>query len=254
MEMEAASLPTPGFTAPGILSRFGKPDEYAPIPTVAFADWKRYFASTWKQGEHVTILGHTGSGKTTIAFEILPIRQYVLLIASKPKDRLITEGRENGYHFARTWPIDFRIFPRNILWPKIERIEDLRGQQAVIGKCLHDVYTSGGWTLYLDEVRYLSQTLKLQKLLEVMWLQGRSNDISIVATSQRPRWIPLEAYQSADHLFMFRESDMSNLVRLKEIGGVDRDRLAYELQRIPKHDCIYVNTRDAAMYRFNVRR
>ena len=228
--------------------------DYEPITTVGFAEWRDYFGSTWNQGEHVTILGHTGSGKTTVAFEILPIRKYVLLIASKPKDRLISTGRELGYHFARGWPIDHRIFPRNILWPKIERMEDIRSQQAVIGQCLHDVYTSGGWTIYLDEVRYLSETLKLKKLLEVLWLQGRSNNVSIVATSQRPRWIPLEAYQSADHLFMFRESDMSNLVRLKEIGGVDRDRLAYELQRIPKHDCIYVNTRDGNMFRFNVRR
>lgn len=233
---------------------FGNASEHTPIETISFDEWRNYFAKTWRQGEHVTILGHTGSGKTTVAFEILPIRQYVLLIASKPKDRLLSLGREQGYNLTRQWPIDFRIYPRNILWPKIERMEDIRSQQAVIGKCLHDVYTSGGWTLYLDEVRYLSQTLKLQKLLETLWLQGRSNNISIVATSQRPRWIPLEAYQSADHLFMFRESDMSNLVRLKEIGGVDRERLAFDLQRIPKHDCIYVNTRDSAMYRFNVRR
>lgn len=237
-----------------IPSRMRDMSDAEPIPIIGFNEWRDYFAKTWRQGEHVTILGHTGSGKTTVAFEILPIRQYVLLIASKPKDKLLTLGRDMGYHLTRTWPIDHRIFPRNILWPSISRMEDIRTQQATIGKCLHDVYTSGGWTIYLDEVRYLSETLKLRKMLEIMWLQGRSNDISIVATSQRPRWIPLEAYQSADHLFMFRESDMSNLVRLKEIGGVDRERLAHELQRIPKHDCIYVNTRDSGMYRFNVRK
>lgn len=224
------------------------------IPTVSFAEWRSYFAAKWYQGEHVTILGHTGSGKTTIAFEILPIREYILALASKPKDKLINKALDEGYHFAKGWPIDFRLYPHNVLWPKIARVEDLRTQQAVFGRCLHDVYAVGGWTLYMDEVRYIGETLRLRKLLELLWLQGRSNDISIVATSQRPAWIPLEAYQSADHLFMFRESDMRNLQRLREIGGVDRDRLAYDLQRIPKHDCIYVNTRDGEMYRFNVRR
>lgn len=225
-----------------------------PIATISFDEWRSYFARTWQQGEHVTILGHTGSGKTTMAYEILPIRDYVLILASKPKDRLITESKDRGYHFAKEWPIDFHLYPRNVLWPKIARVEDLRTQQAVFGRCLHDVYSGGGWTLYMDEVRYLSETLRLRKLLELLWLQGRSNDISLVATSQRPAWIPLEAYQSASHLFMFRESDMRNLQRLREIGGVDRDRLAYDLQRIPKHDCIYVNSRDGEMYRFNVRR
>jgi hypothetical protein len=225
-----------------------------PTPTIGFGEFMTYFRTSWNQGEHVTILGHTGSGKTTVAFEVLPIRQFVLMLATKPKDKLITASKEQGYHFAKEWPIDFRLYPKNVLWPKIARIEDIRTQQAVFGQCLHDVYSSGGWCLYMDEVRYLTETLKLKKLLEIMWLQGRSNDISIVATSQRPAWIPLEAYQSADHLFMFRESDMRNLQRLREIGGVDRDRLAYDLQRIPKHDCIYVNTRDAEMYRFNVRR
>jgi hypothetical protein len=225
-----------------------------PIQTISFDEWKEYFARTWAQGEHVTILGHTGSGKTTVAYEILPIRKYVLILASKPKDRLITESKDKGYHFSKEWPIDFHLHPRNVLWPKIARVEDLRTQQQVFGRCLHDVYDKGSWTLYMDEVRYLSETLRLRKLLELLWLQGRSNNISIVATSQRPAWIPLEAYQSASHLFMFRESDMRNLQRLREIGGVDRDRLAYDLQRIPKHDCIYVNSRDGEMYRFNVRR
>jgi len=225
-----------------------------PIPTVSFDEWRSYFARKWNQGEHVTILGHTGSGKTTVAFEILPIRRFVLALASKPRDRLIDTAKTNGFHVAKEWPIDFRLYPYNVLWPKIAKVEDLRTQQAVFGRCLHDVYRVGGWTLYMDEVRYLGETLRLRKLLELLWLQGRSNDISIVATSQRPAWIPLEAYQSADHLFMFRESDMRNLQRLREIGGVDRDRLAYDLQRIPKHDCIYVNSRDGEMYRFNVRK
>jgi hypothetical protein len=225
-----------------------------PIATIGFDEWRNYFARTWQQGEHVTILGHTGSGKTTVAYEILPIRDYVLILASKPKDKLISLSKGEGYHFAKEWPIDFSLYPRNVLWPKVARVEDLRTQQAVFGRCLHDVYSGGGWCLYMDEVRYLSETLRLRKLLELLWLQGRSNEISLVATSQRPAWIPLEAYQSASHLFMFRESDMRNLQRLREIGGVDRDRLAYDLQRIPKHDCIYVNSRDGEMYRFNVRR
>jgi hypothetical protein len=224
------------------------------IPTVGFRDFLAYFAGTWRQGEHVTLLGHTGSGKTTVAFEILPIRSYVLVMATKPKDKLIDASKEIGFAIKRQWPYDYRLFPHSVLWPDIETVADIPNQRSTFGRCLRDVYNVGGFCLYMDEVRYLSQTLGLQRLLEVIWLQGRSNNISLVATSQRPAWIPLEAYQSADHLFMFRESDMRNLQRLREIGGLDRDRLAYDLQRIPKHDCIYVNTRDASMFRFNVRR
>lgn len=229
-------------------------EEATGIPHVSFQEWRTYFGTRWEQGEHVTILGHTGSGKTTIAYEILPIRDYVIVLATKPKDPLLSKSKGLGYHVSRQWPIDGSIFKHNVLWPKIERMADIYVQHDVIGRCLNDVYTAGGWCIYLDEVRYVCDKLRLRGMMEILWLQGRSQGVSIVATSQRPAWIPLEAYQSADHLFMFRESDMNNLKRLKEIGGVDRDALAYALQRIPKHDCIYVNTRDGDMFHFNARR
>lgn len=41
------------------------------------------FPFTWEQGEHMVIIGSTGTGKTTLASQILRARKYVLSIVTK---------------------------------------------------------------------------------------------------------------------------------------------------------------------------
>lgn len=55
-------------------------DQVAPI-----MEWETFLSEfsepggdfIWRQGEHVTIIGNTSSGKTTLARAILPIRRFV---------------------------------------------------------------------------------------------------------------------------------------------------------------------------------
>src|ERR1035437_998741 len=48
-------------------------------------------ATKWKQGEHVIVIGDTGTGKTYLESKILPIRQHVILLRTKPDD-IIFDG------------------------------------------------------------------------------------------------------------------------------------------------------------------
>lgn len=207
----------------------------------------------WEQGDHVTLLGHTGSGKTTLARHLITLRNHRIVFATKPRDPNIDLfGKEDGYYVTRTWPVDSRIRKRVVFWPKIEKPSDIAIQAEQIARCLRSVYQTGGWTLYFDEVRYIADTLGLKDALELIWLQGRALKLSVLAGTQRPAWIPREAYSEASHLFLWRSTNRYDLKRLEDASNVDTKEIAPILRNLPKHDVIYLNTRTGEMVRTRV--
>lgn len=225
---------------------------------VEHVDWSTFLAErfVWRQGEHVSLLGKTGGGKSTLARAILPRRQYVVAIASKPADSTLDAmRRHDGYQLARTWPAprprrpilrpDGTLAERRILlWPHFRKPSDVGTQRAVIGQALTEIFTVGRWCVYADELRYLADTLGLKSLFELLWLQGRSLGISLVSSTQRPAWVPREMYSQASHLFLWRSSDEADLRRLSDIGG-DHGRSPKELRALvaalPKHHVLYLH-------------
>lgn len=220
-------------------------------PRVSWSEFMDTFQ--WEQGQHVTLLGHTGSGKTTLARHIITKRTHRLMFATKPRDPSIKVFvEEDKYKLTRTWPIDSRIHKRVVFWPKIENATDIVAQAESIGRCLQSVYRTGGWCLYFDEVRYISDTLGLKGALELLWLQGRALKLSVLAGTQRPAWIPREAYSEADHLFLWRSTNRYDLKRLEDASNVDTKKLSPILANLPKHDVLHINTRDGEYTRTRV--
>jgi hypothetical protein len=62
-----------------------------------------------------------------------------------------------------------------------------------------------------------------------------------VLGTQRPRWIPLEAYDQATHLFFWRDTDEGNVMRVAELAGTRKRDVADIVPRLAKHDILYVN-------------
>ena len=217
--------------------------------------WDEFLASfKWKQGEHVTLLGPTGQGKTTLALEILPRRRYCIVFGTKAKDatldRLI---REQGYVKSEEWPPP-PWAEKVILWPNMKDVHYRIEQQKVFYEALRDIYTSGGWAVYLDELRYVCDTLKLAPYVEVLWQQGRSLGISVIGGNQRPRFVPLNAYDQATHLFVWNFNDKENAKRLSEIVGVDEKEVTSIIRGLPKYDVLYINANTHELTITNVRK
>lgn len=225
------------------------PDE-GEIQRVSWDEFLSYFANPsrgWQQGEHVTAIGPTGAGKTTLLRQILPIRRYVLVLASKPRDPLMSSLKEDGYRVGHRWPSPAGV-NRYVYWPNARRMRDLPEQKEAFRRVLEDVYEVGGWTVYMDEIRYLSDFLGLKSELQVLWLQARSMSASLVGGTQRPFYIPLEAYDQATHLFFWRDSDRRNLNRISELNDVDANRIKEVVRNLPKHEVLYVNTRTGEVF------
>jgi energy-coupling factor transporter ATP-binding protein EcfA2 len=204
----------------------------------------------WRQGEHLTLIGPTGQGKTTLAHKLLPLRKYVLVVATKPRDDMLKRFRKDGYKFVTDWPGDTnpKMHPKVVYVPGTSEIDDERAYRremhSKVGGALRRAFNQGGWTIYLDELREITDFLALKNTTERIWLQGRSAGISLVGGTQRPAWVPLSAYSQATHLFIFGDSDSRNLKTLGDISGrVDRKLIHNTVLELPDYHFCYVNTR-----------
>lgn len=212
-------------------------------------DWETFYDRfRWRQGEHVTLVGPTGSGKTTLGLAILPKRRYTLVLAAKPKDPLISDLKKQGYTISRDWPpppIEI-TGGRVVYWPKMKDPEDVIAQRDGFAAALADAYRQGGWTIFIDELQYVTdrEFLGLAPLAKLLWQHGRSLNVSIVGGTQRPAHIPLAAYSQATHLFFWRSNDAADLKRLREIGGaIDPKGLQAAILALEGHRALYVNVR-----------
>lgn len=211
--------------------------------------WDTFLArARWKQGEHVSIVGPTGGGKTTCALALLPQRHYITALATKPQDSDTTMERlcrTPGWAKVRDWPPPYppTIMPRVVVWPKVRRMDDIRHQAEVIQRTLRAVFTEGRQCVFADELVYLVKTLGCKTMLELIWTQGRSLGLSLLGCTQRPAWVPLEFYSQATHLVSFRQADRRDLDRMAGIGEHDPARVRHLVKTLGQYQFLYLNTR-----------
>lgn len=244
-----------------------------PVPFTAFG---RFMASwRWQLGEHVTVVGPAGTGKTTLLRALVRKRYAaggaVVVLATKPRDRNLTSwARADGLTVVRDWPPkppQFWRRPSDIITPDGRTLswehrvmvwpqpgpDDYREVMAdVHRRALHELFWQGNVCIVGEELLYLSTELGLARDLVTTWTQGRSNGVSLLGATQRPVDIPLYAYSQASHLFMFGDNDEVNLRRLQGIGGMSSTRLRGWVGELPFHDVLYIDTRGRTVVRTRV--
>jgi ABC-type dipeptide/oligopeptide/nickel transport system ATPase component len=151
--------------------------------------------AAWQQGQHVSVIGRTGSGKSYLCAKLLQTRRAVLAIQTKPDD-IRYEGFERiksigGVHYGQY---------RYLLSPK----PDFGVQAAEIARALDYAWKTskrdGGWCVYIDELYYLTEKLHLGNRVELMATQGRSKNLSLVIGMQRPVGITRWALSESTHV------------------------------------------------------
>lgn len=210
------------------------------IPTIGAQE----FLDRWhpNQGEHVTIIGPTGSGKTRLANRLLAGYPYTVQIVSKPsgKDRSVdTRGATVIDHWPPQEPTS-----KVILWPKWKTPSDVKSQAAKIRTAIDDIFSEGAWAVLIDDALYVVNVTKAGATLDLMWYHGRSAGLSLLTCWPRPRWAPRLAYSAATHLFLFLTKDVEDLRALAQISGAGAVRPFSDLVRtLGRFEAVYVNTR-----------
>jgi len=222
----------------------------------------------YRPGEHVTLIGHTQSGKTQLGFELLeqtvkPDLPAIVLVM-KPKDPTPTRwGKRLGFKTITTWPppsanraVRSITKPRGwVVWPKLGNIrEDNLTLRMVFESALAESYAQAAKRkgaqdriIFVDEIIGVSKQLGLEIELDAIWMRGSSMGLGLWAAGQRPFNMPLHAYNAAAHLFLHKDPDERNIQRYKEIGGIDPDVVQQVTRQLALHEFLYIRRRDYSM-------
>jgi hypothetical protein len=230
------------------------------IPFVGWSELEAYLSENWQQGQHVALIGKTGSGKSHLALRLLEIRPFVIIIATKRYDPLLEEAtkgyivREDMSEIPRTdegYPIHNRV----IVWPGTALKDEnarLKAQALSVTNTLNTAERQRYWTVLIDDVMWVYDMLGLSKKLEAIWYQARSAGISMVAAAQRPVKTPRNMVAQASHLFLFSVSDKRDLEHFREIAGQIPPQVIEDT--LPKlnasqHEFLYVGADDGVICR-----
>jgi hypothetical protein len=224
------------------------------VTTLEMFGREEFIAERWRfsPGQHITIVGPTGCGKTHLAYQLLeksatPKNPAVVLV-KKARDPLITRrGRELGYRMTRSWPptptgwwsrqpSGYLVWPPTRFDPDIDRPV----KQRVFRRAILDSYKRGKRIVYVDDAFGVSELLKLREELIEMWTELRSMDGTLLAAFQKPSHVPLWAYSQAEHLFLFHDPDKRSRERFGEIGGVDPYLVQETVMGLKRHQALYI--------------
>lgn len=210
-------------------------------------------AREWKPGEHVTLIGPAGSGKTHMALTLAELCRYVLVLATKRQDPLVESLSRDGYYvtgrlrdiaYAEDQPVQSRV----VFWPRqsdrLTMPQRLHVQAGQIREAIDFADKRGKWAIVIDETMWLVRNLRLERELEGLWFQGRTQGVSVIANSQRPAWVPRLAYSQATYLFIWQSSDKSDLEALRDIGaGFPREVIEENVRTLSweDHEALFVD-------------
>lgn len=187
----------------------------------------------WRQGEHVAIIGDTGSGKTYLETRLLKLREYVVVLRTKDDDTRF-RGFRRVKKAANVAAADGQVE----LFPRYER------QRVECARMLERAWREGGWCVAVDELYYLEQQLHLRPYVERLLTQGRGKRVSVVVGAQRPSGITRFALSQVTHLFIFHSEGRD----LKEvIARSTTDAIVAPVRGLREHEYVYWNRRTRRM-------
>lgn len=221
------------------------------IPTRSWASVIRRVDVLWKPdlAPHHSILGQNGSGKThLIVHGLLPlcVDDKVCIIDNKGDDPVL---RASGAKSVRILPRELKRAtfddgqPKSA-WYRLVVSDEYGKAQEQVGNALRQIYKEGNWIVVLDETRAISDPrspgLGLQPELDRLWLRGRSRNISVIASTQAPRWVPSSFYDQCQFVWCSRIRDERAHQRVMEIGSMTRAHIPH-IARIRKRRWIYMD-------------
>lgn len=196
------------------------------------------FAEQWAPGQHVTFLGPTQRGKTTLSHQMLAqvatpeVPVYMIALKPPGRDPQMAKAPErlhlklvNEYPDAMTRRIakargynGFVVRPNHVMRDHKATKANLR---EVTQQVLVECYASKTECIVdIDETHITQNDLGLQDEIEAPLMRG-APVVSVWCLIQRGRFITYHAYAAPEWIIIFYDPDRANQMRYSEIGGID---------------------------------
>lgn len=189
------------------------------------------FFAAHKQGEHVAIVGPTGSGKTLVGLELCkligqrrgkdnrPVR--VVVLQYKPRDDTLKVIGD--WPVIKKWPPAYGE-EHCIVWPRGGPPSTAaKRQRAVFAPLLDKLYAEGGQTVYIPEAAYFERHpphgLGLGGTMEQFWSTARAQNLAVISDTQRPCRVTRLMWSEPTWVIMFRLEDSDDMKRVAQLSG-----------------------------------
>lgn len=219
---------------------------------IPWQDAYRRLEREWLVGQHMAFCARTRFGKTTAARAILEIRDWVVVFGTKPKDVELYAGFEReGYVIKDKWdPGD--LDDNRVIFRPPGGLTDTAGQKAAFTQALDRIYEVGGWTVYIDEMLVLSRDLGMDRIINRMYTQAASNDVTMVAGTQRPRGAPLNMFEQSEWLALWNIADAEDRYRAAEYLGQLQGTAIEAMKVLPRYEFLIANPVENELIRTKV--
>lgn len=216
------------------------------VTRMSRAEFLEMFGESYAPGQHVTFLGPTQRGKTTLSHQMLAqvvspeLRAH--LLAGKPpgRDPVMQKAAQRlNLRTVEEWPPEQLMIPDRVrkvlgmnrhngyvLRPR-QGMENLKDDNENVSRhfrrCMVSCYRSkpeAPVIIVADETHLIQNEYKLKGELEAPLMRG-APVCGVWCLIQRGRYITYLAYCSQEWMIIFYDPDVDNQRRYGDIGGVD---------------------------------
>jgi energy-coupling factor transporter ATP-binding protein EcfA2 len=206
---------------------FANPDN---VEVLSGTQFEAMFKGAHRQGEHISIVGPTGSGKTRLGLTLCkwigsrmgkdkrPSR--VTVLCYKPRDDTMRDILpEKQWPEIKRWPPAYGQ-EHCIVWV---RKGGNAQQRAVFVPLLDRVYQEGGQTVYVPEAAHFERKppdgLGMGGKMTEFWSAARSNKTTMVSDTQRPRYVTRSMWTEPEWVIIFTPEDEDDLREVAKLSG-----------------------------------
>lgn len=206
------------------------------VERVPWESVRTFFARKHQLGEHVSIEGPTGSGKTLLGLLLLEARGerttvnkrpvHITVMCNKNRDATTQTLVNAGWpriRDLRDWPPGYGD-EQVVLWPAYGDPETVaKRQREIFGPALREIFSSGNQIAYVQEAQYFADPLPdglgLRGTMTRIWGEARSSGLTMFADTQRPVAVPVKMWTEPYWLFLFRPEDEDDLKLIAARSG-----------------------------------
>lgn len=221
------------------------------VEQISRRDFLIEFGHDYANGQHVTAIGPTGRGKSTLMFQCLgrvisPDRQVTSLHGKiKGRDPVVNRAaKQLNLRIVdelpdepRRWYDRKRQYNGYLMVPltkpgKTVAEENTKLRTAFGAGIHHNYKTRGQATItHVNETHQAQVELKLKELCEAILMRG-APDAAEWNEIQRGRYVSYHCYGAPEHMFVFYDDDRDNRKRYADFGCADPQVIEFLCSRL----------------------